>query len=386
MLLTRRRFAAASALIATTGPVAAQIRADPSPPIPTLRIAQAIDLTGPASTAGDNWRNGVEMATQAINARGGILGQMIQPVTFDSQSGAGAHGVIQRALEGEPYALLGPIDEVEALASMALARDAHVTQIVGGDAASLTAQGNPYLFRCSPGQAVGLGRLAAWVGAGMGARRIATFWVNTEFGRAGRDLFERESRARGLEVVGDIMVQPHQSEFSVELAALARAEADAALIYLTEDESARLLTQMSQRAVSIPLFGTDTLIAQRVLDLAGPAANGVRAHVSETADIPELADFRRRYVARYKQPPDRFAIKGHVAVAMVKAATEQMGRVDPRALSDTLHGQTITTQMEPAILFDSSWDNTGNIDHATFIMQVEAGHLALVQTLPPLAH
>src|SRR3978361_1180102 len=70
-------------------------------------LSQVIELSGNGALIGDTWRNGTEMAILDINAAGGILGRPIQMQTYDTGTGA-TRSTVQRALESDPLALLGP--------------------------------------------------------------------------------------------------------------------------------------------------------------------------------------------------------------------------------------------------------------------------------------
>ena len=60
--------------------------------------------------AGTNFNNGVQLAFKEINASGGILGQRIQLVTFDTQTNAGLAKVLaQKAVALAAYAVIGPV-------------------------------------------------------------------------------------------------------------------------------------------------------------------------------------------------------------------------------------------------------------------------------------
>ncbi len=43
----------------------------------TVKVAQLVELTGPGTTSGTNYRNGANLAIKEINAAGGILGRQI---------------------------------------------------------------------------------------------------------------------------------------------------------------------------------------------------------------------------------------------------------------------------------------------------------------------
>lgn len=382
MPMTRRAFAGGLSSAATFG-IARRSRAADQP----VQIAHVIELSGAGATAGGNWRNGVDLGVAEVNAAGGILGRAIQITTYDTQSNPGvSRAMVQKALDGDPYVLLGPIYSGSIKVNMALAQRARTAQIMGGDAADLTLAGNTSVFRTNLGQTTSMPKLANWVQNSLKAKRVALLWVNNDFGKGGHDLLLRELRARGIEVAADLPTEQGQVDFAADVVKLARSGADAAFIYTNEDESARFLIEARKQSLPTKLFGETTLIGQKVIDLAGPAANGILGHVGLTADAPEkaVADYRSRYQARYGAVPDHNSIKGYVAVAMVKAVTEKMGKFDRQGFADALHGLTITTAMEPRILLDSTWDKNGDLDHVSWIVEVQDGKQRIIESLPAL--
>jgi branched-chain amino acid transport system substrate-binding protein len=343
---------------------------------PALLFSQAIELSGPAGRAGDAWRNGVEMALQEINAAGGVLGQQLQVLTFDSNNGRAA---VQRALEGDVFALLGPVTSESAHMAAPLARAARIANITGADATDLTAPGGS-LFRAGPGPAVRMPRLAAWLRGGLTAHRVSLVWTNNEFGRGGRDLLAHELQAHGVEVASDHGVVPGPAGYAAEVAAVARAAPDAAVIYLPEAECVHFLVEAQRQALHVPLVGDTTLAAPRVLAQVGAAANGVRCHMGFAAEAPEVAAFRARYLDSFKEEPDGPAAKGYTAVGMLAAGAVRMGRPDRAGLAEALHGLTLHAG-GPAVILDASWDMAGEMDRATFLVEVREGKASVVATL-----
>ena len=97
---------------------------------------------------GNNYKNGIELATSEVNAAGGILGRPIVLKFYDNQSNpAAARAQMQRAIDDDPYVIMGPTFSGAAKASMALAKQAGIPQFTGGIAPDLTQSGDPYIFR-----------------------------------------------------------------------------------------------------------------------------------------------------------------------------------------------------------------------------------------------
>ncbi len=77
------------------------------------------------------------------------------------------------------------------------------------------------------------------------------------------------------------------------------------------------------------------LTSQKVIELAGEAANGAVAHVGLTADAPQPAikAFDQKFQAEYKAKGDHNALKGYSAMYIVKVLTEKLGKIDSKAFA-----------------------------------------------------
>jgi branched-chain amino acid transport system substrate-binding protein len=352
-----------------------------------IKIPNIIELSGAGATVGNNWKNGSSLAVEEINAAGGILGRKIQLEFVDTASDPGkARAAIQRALDESPVAIFGPIYSGSVSATLQLTNEAQVPQIIGGEAANLTAQGSKYLFRTSFGQNVSMPKIANYLRDVVKAKSLAIVYVNNDFGKGGRNAITKELESRGIKVVVDLSTEAGQADFAADVIKVKGANADAVFVYLNEEESARFLIEARKQGLDKPLIGETTLLGQKVIDLAKEAANGVRGHVGLTVDapIPAIQQFGKKFQAKFNYKPDHNGVKGYIAPAMIKAAAEMAGKLDPKAMADALRGLTITPDKTPGILIEATWDQTGEIDRISFLAEVRDGKQVITQILPKL--
>ena len=352
-----------------------------------IKLADVAELSGGGATVGTNWKNGIDLAIEEINAKGGILGRKIQVTHADSQSNPGvARAQVQKALDDEPYVLLGPGYSGSVKVTAPLAAEAGIAQIMGGEAAELTRSGNKFLFRTSFGQQSSMPKVARYIHDDVKAKSVAIVWVNNDFGRGGRDVIAQEFARYGIKVAADLSTEAGQADFAADVSKIKAAAPDAVFIYLNEEESARVLKEIRRQGVTAPLIGETTLIGQKVVELAGEAANGARGHVGLTTDAPVdlVKTFRERFVKKYSYIPDHNGIKGYLAIYMIKATTEKMGKVDAKSFADNLHGLTVKAANEPGILMDVTFDPNGDVDRQGFLVEIVDGKQVVKQVLPKL--
>lgn len=353
----------------------------------TVKIANVIELSGNGAAIGTNWKDAVEMAVEEINAAGGILGKKIELTHYDTQSNPGvSRAQLQKALDDDPYVVLGPIFSSSTRVNMVLTQRAGIPQIVGSEAASITQQGHPTIFRTSFGQAMGMPKLVKYLQDEVGAKSVALIYTNDEWGKGGRNTAKDLMEKAGIKVVADVSSEVQQVDFSAEVLKLKNAEADAIFAYTLEEESARFLNELRKQGYEGPLVGETTIISQKVIDLAGDNANGAKGHVGLTASapVPALQEFGRKFKERTGRETDHNGIKGYLGVYVVKEATERMGKFDRDGFAKIMRGATITTEQEPGVLMDITFDQTGDVDRASFLVEVVDGKQKVTTVLPAL--
>jgi len=367
----------AAALVAGTTAAQAQ----------TIKLAVIQELSGAGATAGTNAKNGIELAVKEINAAGGILGKKLETMVNDTQSNPGvAKGLATKAVDDDVFAVLGPTFSGSVLVSMAETKRAEIPNFTGGEATTITQQGNPYIFRTSFTQASSMPKVARYIATNLKAKTVAVIFVNNDFGKGGRDAFDKAAEANGLKVLADISTESGQVDFASPVLKAKQSNADVLFVYSNEEESARALKELRKQGWSKPIIGETTLTGQKVIDLAGEAANGAIAHVGLTVDAPNpnMQAFRSKFEKEYKYVSDHNGIKGYTSVYMLKAAIEKVGKLDRVAVAKALHGLTISAAKEPGVLMDVTIDANGDLDRESFIVEVKNGKQEVRETLPPL--
>lgn len=350
-----------------------------------VKLPCLCELSGSGAVSGTNFHDGAHLAVNEINAAGGILGKKIEMVDYDTATDPQtSRALVQKAIDAGAYAIMGTVYSGSTIVNMLVAKQAGVPQFTGAEAPVITERGNPYIFRTSSSAAKGVPGLTPYFQDTLKAKRVAVAWVNSEFGKGGRDAFLTEMKKAGIQVVADIPSEQGQADFAADIAKIKRANVDAAFVYVNEEESARFLKEAKKQGLTVPLVGEVTLTGQKVIELAGDAANGALAHVGLTteAPTPSIQAFGEKFRKRYGRETDHNGIKGYVAVYAVKYVTEIVGKFDRQALADKLHGLTLDVAKYPNMLLTTSWDDKGELSRESFMTQVRDGKQVVISTVP----
>ena len=353
----------------------------------TVKIIGLVELTGTGATSGSNFDNGIKLAVKEINAAGGILGKKIDYVSYDTQSSPGvAKGLTDKAIDDGAYVVMGPVFSGSIMVSMASTKRAEIPNFTGGEAAAITQQGNPYVFRTSFTQSTAMPKIANYMKDTLKTKTVDIVYVNNDFGKGGRDLIIKALEARGIKIGADISSDPGQVDFSNVVVKAKQSDADALFAYTNEEESARLLRELKKQGYKKPIIGETVLTSQKVIELAGDAANGAIAHVGLTADAPQagVKKFDAAFQKEYNSRSDHNGLKGYIGMYTVKAVTEKIGKFDSKAFAMAMKNISLSAKANPGLLLDISYDENGDLDRESYLTKVVNGKQQVIEVLPPV--
>ena len=201
-----------TALLMTAGAASAQ---------ETVKLGMVAELSGAGAPAGTNWRDGIKIAVEEINAEGGILQKKIELTEYDTQTDPQvSRALVQKAIDGGAYVILGTIYSGSTLVNMLVAQQNSVPQFVGSEAPNIVEKGNPFVFRTSSGAQKGVPALTPYFKDTLKAKKVAVAWVNNEFGKGGRNVFIEEMKNAGIEVIADVPSEQAQTDYAADVAKL----------------------------------------------------------------------------------------------------------------------------------------------------------------------
>ncbi len=353
----------------------------------SVKFASIVELSGAGASSGTQFNNGLQLAIKEINADGGILGRKIEVSTNDTTTQPGvALALTKKAVDQDVFAIFGPVFSGSINVSMKESQKAEIPNFTGGEAANITTQGNPYIFRTSFTQATAMPKAAAYVSKEAKIKNLVIMYVNNDFGKGGLEMMKKALAGTDTKIVGEISTDSAQVDFSAPVIKAKQSNADALFMYINEDESARALRELRKQGWTKPIIGETTLTGSKVIDLAGEAANGAVAHVGLTADapIPALLNYKVKYYKAYGAETDHNGIKGYTAAYILKAAIEKVGKFDRKAVAAAMKGIKISAVKNPGVLMNVGFDDKGDLDRESFLVEVKGGKQVVVAVLPPL--
>jgi len=279
------------ALVASALPAGAQ----------EIRLAFTPPITGASAAEGALQIKAIDLALKQINAAGGVNGKKITLVKVDNQSSnPGALAALQKAVEQEKVlALVGSVKSTQILAMSDAVKNYSVPMMIGGTNATLTKQGNPWLFRVRPDDSIAAAAMVKYIKEDTQFTKIGILHDTDAFGTGGADLVEQGAKAVGLTIVRREKYTSKEKDFTAQLLSLKNAGAQIMVIYGTNPEDVAVIQrQYRQLGTPFKYIGSPSSQMKDCLNLSKEAAEGLIA----VADfVPGQSDVNKKYAEDYKK-------------------------------------------------------------------------------------
>jgi branched-chain amino acid transport system substrate-binding protein len=316
--------AAGAIAIASSSPAAAEdgVTAD------SIMFGQAAVLEGPASALGQGMRAGIQAAFDEVNARGGVHGRTLKLTSRDDGYEPDRAIAQTKKLidEDKVFALIGPVGTPTSAAAQPIATAAKVPFIGAFTGAGFLR--NPKLDNVINVRASYGAETEAWIKhltEDLKIKKIAIFYQDDAFGRAGLDGVMAAMKKRGLELAAEATYERNTVAVKTALLTLKRAEPEAVVMVGAYKPCAELI-RLARKLEFGPVFVNISFVgASALAKELGPDGKGVV--VSQVVPFPWDTSLKvvADYQAAIKAAPDFVSLEGYLVGRLVIAALDKAG-------------------------------------------------------------
>ena len=372
----RRMMLAALAVLALCG-WAAAARGE-------IKLGALVPATGKGAAYGQEQKLAIQIAVEEINAGGGVKGNPLDVIVFDTQGdNAQAIAGARKLIAGEGVlAVLGPYFTEEVEVAFPLAVEMRTVMISASSAKpGVAARFRPWGFRNAM-----LLPVAYPVGARQWASRygIKTAAVihdgKDAFARAGAAIFARALEGLGVKVVDTVTFQTGDTSFAAQVTRVKAANPDGVVLEGVELELANIVREMRRQGLRAHVLGGLGLAGPRVIETAGAAniegSYSVTGYLWDGAD-PKTRSFVTKFRERSRKIPHFTTAQMYDTVYLVKAALEAAALANrPEALA--LDREKVRRAIEgirdfPGVTGRTSINAEGDVDKQVFVIVAHDG-------------
>lgn len=374
------------ALAGAVGLALATLVTPPAHAADPIKVGVLLPQSGGAGDDGQRVTRAIQVMAGVINGEGGVLGRPLEVLVRDDES-TPAVGVakaneliglgVSVVIEGYNSPVTLAIQPVLARAGIM-----DITAISKADPI-LAGTGNKLAVRTNSSNAMDAGAIAVWLMQTAKAHRIAFASQNDAYGNGAQAGVEAELKKAGwdYQVVSQQGFSFTATDFRVAMTALKDSKADAVMVTNSAASAGMpaFMQQYAQAQVGIPLIAAVGTVSPQVLEVAGPAANGVVSADIYFADVEPFASNKanQAFVAALakdgKVAADKFTALGAVALQVWAIAANQVKSLDKDKVAEAIRGHTL-----PGTIFgDASFAANGQMQARYFPVSVQNGKLVV---------
>ena len=350
----------------------------------TFTLGLICPLSGSSAVSGQILKNATEMAVNEINEAGGIDGRIQIVLAEVDDEGVPANSVtaMQKLVEQDKVgAVIGAQASSCTLANMEITKAAKIPQITPASSnVAVTQSGNPYIYQMTATDELHMRNIMKFMSAEKGAKSFAILYESSDFGTGGFKIASNICGEFGLDMVASEVYNAGDTDFSVVLGKMQKANPDFFIFWGYHTEVAMICKQMQQYGISYPCIGQG-YNSPELTNLGGAAVEGIMIDTAFDAANPDerVQEFDRKYTELYGEGYDQNAPQSYDAVYVIKDAIERC-IADGKDYTDgeTLNGYIASTAWD-GVTGVTTFDENGRMNKDLLIITIENGEHKIIK-------
>jgi branched-chain amino acid transport system substrate-binding protein len=350
----------------------------------TIRIGVFNSLTGGTATFGISSTQGIQMAADEWNSRGGLLGKKIELIIEDDQSkpDEAALAVTKLINQNRVIGILGEVASSRTLAGAPIAQKAGIPLITPASTNPKVTKIGDFIFRVcyvDSFQGVVCARFAVQK---LGLKRLAILKdIKNDYSVGLADYFKQNALALGGEIVSEQSYSEGDTDFRAQITAMKSANPEGIFIPGYYTEVGLIAKQVREQNISAVLIGGDGWDSPRTPEIGGDAVEGAFFcnHYSADDTSQTVQGFVSRYGERHGYVPDAMAPLSYDAANLLFASIQKAGSSDGRAIRDAI----AQTKDFPGICGEVTIDEERNARKSAVMIQINGGRFTVYDVIKP---
>jgi branched-chain amino acid transport system substrate-binding protein len=353
----------------------------------TIKIGAIFPITGPIATFGISSANGVKMAFEEVNAKGGVLGSKIELILEDDQYKAEeVANAAKKLIERDKVVAI--IGEVASSMSLVLAPICQASKVVMMTPTStnpkVTLVGD-YIFRaCFIDDFQGT-VMANFVYKTLKKKTSAMLVAVTSDYSKGLAQFYKESYVKlGGKIVAEESYSEGDPDFRAQLTKIKAANPEFVYLPGYYSDIGPILLQARELGITVPFGGGDGWDSPKLLETAGKAAEGCffSNHYSPESKDIKVQTFVKNYKKKFGETPDALAALSYDAALLLVEAIKKANSSEPSKIKEALMSFTKDKPFR-GVTGSIFFDQNRNPVKSAVIIEIKGGKQVYRATVKP---
>ncbi len=312
------------------------------------KIRAVLSVTGPASFLGDPENKKLEMYVDAINAKGGVNGPKLPLVINDDGGDANnARTFATRLVEEDKIvAMVGGTSTGATLAMIPVFEEAQIPFISLAGAVQIIEPVRKWVFKTPHTDRMACEKIFA----DLKHRNLTTIAIisgTDAFGKSMRDQCVAVAPKYGISIAHEETYGPRDSDMTPQLTNIKNTAGVQAVVNTGFGQGPAIVTRnYRQLGITLPFYQSHGVASKQFIDLAGPAAEGVRlpaaallvAEKLPTGDpqTPVVVNYSRVYQQKTGQPVSTFGGHAYDGLMILTQAMQRAKSADKAQVRDEI--------------------------------------------------
>src|SRR5215475_8782812 len=306
-----------------------------------VRIGVFMSTTGTTANFGISSVNGIKLATDEINAAGGINGKQVELLVQDDRSdpSEAATIVTKFVTQDQVHAVIGEVASSRSLAAAPIAQNAKIPMLTPSSTNPEVTKKGDFIFRScfiDPYQGAAIAQFAAKT---LGAKKAAIMVDRKNDYSTGLEKVINETFTRfGGQIVATQSYQEGDQDFNAQLTSVKGASPEVSFVPGYYNDVGLIAKQARDKGITVPLIGGDGWDSEQLYKIGGTALNGsyFTNHYSPYDTDPKVVKFVNDYKAKYNSTPDALAATAYDAAHIMFDAIKRSKSLDGADIRDAL--------------------------------------------------
>ncbi len=313
----------------------------------TIKVGAILAVTGPAAFLGAPEAKTLEMMTEEINKKGGIMGKKIELIIKDS--GASPEKALSFAKqlieEDKVLAIIGPSTSGETMKIKNVAEEGKTILLSCAAAEVIVNPVAKYVFKTPQMDRDAVIKIFQQMNY-MKLSKAGILSSNTGFGKAGKEQIERLAAEYGIQIVANEVYDKAATDLTAEVTKVKASGAQAIINWSIEPAQAIVIKNARQLGFKGPIFQSHGFGNIKYVQAAGEAAEGVifpAGRLLVVDKLPKnhpqkavLSKYRKEYESKYKEEASTFGGHAYDALIILTKAIEKAGSTDKEAVRSAI--------------------------------------------------
>lgn len=335
-----------------------------------IKIGIAGPMTGDQAKMGMDFKNGVSLAVDEWNSKGGVLGKKIEMIVSDDQHDPRqAVSVANKMINEGVVGVIGHFNSSCSIPASDYYNRAGIPMITPASTnPQLTREGYKGVFRVC-GRDDQQGKVAAdFVINYLKLKEVAILHDKTTYGQGLADEF-RKSVSGKVKVVYYEGIVPGDKDFKMVLTAIKVKKPELIFLGGIYPEAGLLVKEAKEIGLNAGFMSGDGTIDPKFIEIAGAqAAEGTYLTFSpDPRNIPSAKGFIEKYQSKYGEIGP-YSIYAYDAANIILSAIKEADTTDGKSIIDKLHSMEFS-----GALGNIKFDSKGDVTKSPFVVWITKG-------------